>query len=390
MSTEQEYINKANANYGRRLVVDFDDTLALLWDGVGSIQEALPNHKLIEKLNLMFTAGFEVVICTARGSLSCKTREEADHKYRTIIEEWLSTHKVSYTSISFNKELGIAYIDDKAYTPTTFAKQTFTELKGRSGYPVVRIGDTVIKTDKRAKLTARWFNKCGYSTPTITSVIGDTLVMEYVSGKTLTETLVDDRHDTGNEPSLVEVDRVLGVINRNYMRSNRVLTDQKTPDRNTYGSRIIAHWVNSSLAPSKSSMITEMRLLSDRIGRVLAKINYSNYHGDMSCENIIVASRDTTTIKYIDPIILPDVWYSSVLDAAKLSGSILMHTREDLTHHIWSTVRSVANINYEEFVLLMSCELIRTYKYCDSTMERNYIHHLVESGFAEDIIVPDW
>jgi histidinol phosphatase-like enzyme len=101
------------------IIVDFDETLAL-FDGDTSaknIPYARPNTKLINALNALYDGGYEIHIYTARGHFSANSREEAQHKYSTVITQWLTKNGVKFNILSFNKPLGVYYIDDKAIRP---------------------------------------------------------------------------------------------------------------------------------------------------------------------------------------------------------------------------------------------------------------------------------
>jgi len=101
------------------IVVDFDDTLAL-YEGsraAENIPTAKPNMPLINKLNYLSRSGFEIHIYTARGHISANSREDAKHKYESIIKQWLRKWKVSYDLLSFEKPYAVYYIDDKSVRP---------------------------------------------------------------------------------------------------------------------------------------------------------------------------------------------------------------------------------------------------------------------------------
>jgi hypothetical protein len=87
----------------KRIVLDFDDTLAFTsnrdWDN------AKPNVALIEKCNELYNQGWTIDIYTARGSISCRSREEAADKYGPQIESWLQKNNVKYHALSFNNTL---------------------------------------------------------------------------------------------------------------------------------------------------------------------------------------------------------------------------------------------------------------------------------------------
>lgn len=105
-------------HYSKVIIVDFDDTLCLhAGYDKSNINKGEPNLPLILKLNELFDRGYSIQIYTARGHISSMTRKEADEKYRSIIQEWLQKYGVKYSHLTFNKPLGIIYIDDKSVRP---------------------------------------------------------------------------------------------------------------------------------------------------------------------------------------------------------------------------------------------------------------------------------
>ena len=63
----------------KRIVLDFDDTLAFPVNR--DFKNAKPNKLLINKINKLHKAGWQIDIFTARGSISCETRADAEAKY---------------------------------------------------------------------------------------------------------------------------------------------------------------------------------------------------------------------------------------------------------------------------------------------------------------------
>jgi len=107
------------------VVVDFDETLAL-YEGITTagvnIPKAKPNVPLINKLNSLYENGYEIHIYTARGHFSTDSREEADEKYRKVIQDWLEEHNVKHNVLSFKKPFAVYYVDDKAIRPNELSK----------------------------------------------------------------------------------------------------------------------------------------------------------------------------------------------------------------------------------------------------------------------------
>lgn len=104
--------------YDKRVIIDFDDTLCIHPENDKSdILNGKPNLPLIEIINKAYHQNYRIEIYTARGHLSTKDRIEAELTYRKVITEWLKIHNVKWHFLSFEKPLGIVYIDDKAIRP---------------------------------------------------------------------------------------------------------------------------------------------------------------------------------------------------------------------------------------------------------------------------------
>lgn len=108
-------------NYSKRIVVDFDETLA--WVTNYDFENARVNTALIAKLNTFVDEGWTVDVFTARGHLSCESREAAALKYCDKIISLLDKHGLKYNLLSFDKPFAALYIDDKAITPTDFLNE---------------------------------------------------------------------------------------------------------------------------------------------------------------------------------------------------------------------------------------------------------------------------
>ena len=369
-------MNPSANDFSKRIVVDFDDTLC--FHNGHSFETALPNTKLISKLNEMISAGFFIDVYTARGSLSCSSREEADKKYRVQIETWLQKHFPLFNSLSFDKPLAIAYIDDKAYLPDDFSNMvTGPILGGYSGSSIFRMGDTVVKHDKNAKKTAAWmkqFNGNGLTTPKVISVINDTLIMEFINGKTLTEVL-------NAESGEYDIVNILETV----LSNNATLSVKTKPKKNepiSYASRIQDH-VNNMYTSRKTT--AETPNLTSAIVDILNEMVETEHHGDLSTDNLIITD---THVVHIDPIVLDDVWYNFVLDAAKLVATALLYTSVNDSFVKFVYTKSAVydiDISFEDFKLLIACELARTYKYRKTIAEKNLVYNLflIYSGISK-------
>lgn len=104
-----------------KIIFDFDNTIAIHSNSdTSDITKCKPNLKLIDIINKLYDNGFYIKILTARGHLSCKSRKEAEIKYRPIIEKWLSDNNVCYNELSFDKDLALFYVDDLSLLPNDF------------------------------------------------------------------------------------------------------------------------------------------------------------------------------------------------------------------------------------------------------------------------------
>lgn len=104
----------------KTIVFDFDDTISFAENR--DWENAKANIPLIDKINSLYDKGWTILIYTARGSLSCKTREEAEQNNSNQIEGWLNRHGVKYHELSFKKPLAMYYVDDRAILPEDFIK----------------------------------------------------------------------------------------------------------------------------------------------------------------------------------------------------------------------------------------------------------------------------
>lgn len=271
--------------YNRRIICDIDDTISFTTSR--DWENAKPNKELIEKLNNLYDNGWEIVYCTARGTLSCKSREEAREKYESKILGWFKRHNVKYTRLSFLKELGMYYIDDKSITPDDFMNLDIEILKGGlSGAIVERHGNRVFKTAKNSIQAAAWFNIAKNFIPTIKvhSLIGETLCIDYV---TATDT-----------PKVDQIEKYLEIFKsiKSYVPFD------------TYIDRIKTHLdlYNPSYYKDVISLLYEIKDFCDE--------NKSFCHGDFTLDNMIMTDK----LYMIDPIYDPNCYSSWLLDLSKL------------------------------------------------------------------------
>lgn len=170
-----------------RAVFDLDDTICIHKNR--DYPNAEPILPVIEKMRQMKKDGWEIVIYSARGQVSCN-RDLAliESRNRAVVEEWLRKHNVPCDELVFGKPLGDLYVDDKGMSLQDFLTQPFCVLEGGSGKAVYRQGNIVRKefgTDKETAEFKEWIrtNKGEFNFPKIISYVYNTVYMEYVYGK---------------------------------------------------------------------------------------------------------------------------------------------------------------------------------------------------------------
>lgn len=333
----------------RTLVFDLDDTISFTTDR--DFANAKPNLELISKINDLSKQGWKIIICTARGSLSCENRIEAEKKYRSEIENWLEKYSVSYDELSFQKHLAQYYVDDKSITPDEFLKLNIKKLNGGlSGALVELRGDKVFKQDKNAINTLKWYNnfKNIVNVPKIYSLIGNEIQMEYIENN-----------------SDYNVDVVL-----NDILKFRLITEPGMPGHNVYKERILEH-INHSYEDLKHLI----PIVNQGFDRFEAELNYARSvcHGDLSISNILVKNG---THYYIDPIYNKDNYSSYLLDISKLTYSLklngddvnrlyvlkkfeeICHKNSNIPYYKEDVDKFISLIKFLEFL-----HAIRVYKY---------------------------
>lgn len=328
----------------KRLVVDIDDTISFTINR--DFENATPNVVLIKKLNELFDNGVEIYYVTARGSLSCGSREEAKEKYEKQILDYFSKHGVKYTALSFDKFLADYYIDDKSITPDEFLKLDVEILHGGlSGGHLERRGDKVYKTCKNALDITKWVNtyKNKIKTPEIHSLIGTTICMDYIK---------ESRH--------VTIDDLIKIYHSFY--NTRPIYNK---DFKTYINRVQQHL--DLYSPSYSDwLITELELESDYFNR-----NKTGCHGDLSIDNIICAESD---VYLIDPNVPSDVYESVLLDISKTLVSLRRFDKID-TYNVLNKLYASKHIK-----LLEITHWIRMRKYHP---DQSFVDHNINKCILE-------
>lgn len=341
-------------NQSKKIVVDFDDTLAFTtnrnWEG------AVPNVSLIQKLNALHDNGWSIDIFTARGSISCNTREEADLKYRNQIEKWLKDNNVKYNLLSFNKPLATYYIDDKGITPTQFLSLNIENLEGGlSGSSIYSDGLYVHKEDKNAHDTNMWYSKASLyvDVPKVIRVVGDVITMEYIN------------HDKNFFKNNHEIS--LGILQnviKNLKKSNETCIYKYT-----FGDYIrkIENHVNGSGVLEYGEIIPKLKDIH---------IDQTFSHGDFGITNLLFSNDKKVTL--IDPIV--SSFGCIELDIAKFIASLHINEYDERLIDISKNVlTSYNNLDIMVLKLLVSSEIIRIHKYHP---DKNFVRRCFNNVFG--------
>jgi len=282
-------------NHDHTIICDLDDTISV--SITHDWQNAKPNEQLINKINRLYDEGWQIIILTARGQVSCQGDvEKADKKYRKKIETWLKRHHVKYHKLSFHKYLGSGYVDDKSLTPDEFVNLDVKEIKtGWSGARVEKRGDRIYKSHSDALNVAKWYEMSAplINVPIVHNVIGHTLSLEYLK-------------PSGHKFKIDEVNSAISKFSMYRTYKPFVL----------YIERIKKHCeVNNDF----------WNIIPLLVGKEEYFNQFSTFmHGDFSIENIIQTDKG---MFLIDPIYEENQWSSYLLDISKMMHSYRKYNR---------------------------------------------------------------
>lgn len=332
--------------YPNSICVDIDDCISFTLNR--DFDNAEPNLKLIEKLNKLYDAGWDIYYVTARGSLSCSSREEAELKYGESIRNWFKKHGVKYTELSFQKKLASYYIDDKGYKPDEFMDISFETIKtGMSGAKIELRDGKIYKTADNTKDVIAWFeiSKKFFNVPKIHSVIGNTIAMEYIK--------ID------SEPTIFEIIELLDK--EQYIKSISTAPFQ------TYIDRISSHLNNIPLTDDeKKSIITAMKIEQKFFDE---HITFS--HGDFSLDNVL---KMNDKLYLIDPIYSEKLYSSWLLDIGKLLHSLKRYNKTDE----YSVVLNYYKNYKKQIYIAELTQWIRIYKYSTDELKQRTLNEIKE------------
>jgi capsule biosynthesis phosphatase len=321
----------------KRIVLDFDDTLAFTSNR--DWENAEPNIDLIEKCNELYNAGWQIDIFTARGSISCRSRVEAEEKYGEQIRTWLEKHHVKYHMLSFDKPLAAYYIDDKGITPEDFICADIRELQGGlSGSDIYTDGVLVHKTASNAHEVAKWYKETGSAvrTPEIHRVVGDTLTMDYIE---------HDEDFFKHSPY-----KALAMIQEALDEFGEIPVTKKFLTFDDYIARIVGH-----------VQLAKLDMFNDVVERLAnIELDYGYCHGDFGIKNMLFNQYD---MYLIDPI--PNVFGCRELDIAKFIASLIINKYSPAEQDLAINTLLAYNhwIDKSDLLTLTAAEIVRVYKY---------------------------
>lgn len=378
-----QYINNHLLNTPqKRIIFDIDDTLSYTisrdWEN------ATPNEPLIQKINKLFSDGWEIFLITARGSISCATREEAYEKYGAQLISWLNRHNVHYHLLSFNKQLATYYVDDKGITPEDFLNLNMKVIKeGWSGALVELRGDKIYKTHKNSKDVSLWYQmaKNYVNVPQIHSLIGDTICMEYLDANTDVRTY-----------DLIDVIKQFATMPKPNPESNF----------GNYLDRIKDHCQNEDFDLSNVWLILKNKFIDEK-HPFISNISWCDYlnkgrcdsfcHGDFSIDNVISSNGKLYLIDPIYETSRPS-WNSWLLDLSKLLMSLNKNNKTYMYNHIHQLVFKTGicnnilpkslqindnNNKLENLVNLLECtQWIRVLKYAPKEEQEDIYNKINE------------
>ena len=320
--------------YNKRIVLDFDDTLSLSMNR--DWNNAKPNIKLIEKINKLYFEGWIIDIYTARGSISCSNRKEADFKYRGDIENWLHSHDVKYHSLSFDKPLATYYVDDKGVTPEQFLEIEIKSLEGGlEKSDIFTDGKFAYKTGKNSIEVVEWYKEASkfVNVPSIKCLVGDTITMEYIN---------DDKNFFRENTYLA-----FGLIQDSLEKLKK--NESKKNSFEEYIKRINGH-IDLSGVQIFKEVLSELKRM---------KFKSSFAHGDFGINNMLFKDK---TLYLIDPI--TNTFGCTELDAAKFCASLRINCYDqDICQKSVELMSFYSRVDMNNFRTLVRSELIRIYKY---------------------------
>ena len=345
-----------------KLVIDLDDTIACKQNGQDFLSSK-PNADVIAKVNKLHDElGFEVVVHTSRGMVSCDGDYSAIFdKYYGKVKWWLGKNGVHYDDIIFMKPLADLYVDDKAMGVKEFVDSDIRYLGGGgSGSNILRVGRYVKKSFKDYGERLAYQEWCSFNkdlgvfnVPDDISYSYDSVVMEFAEGTQLCH--LDAAKAKSYVACLVEACMTESAHYYGFDFDVSKQLDVLMKNRHCGG------------GTEFDSIITNTALEIANRSDVLAERYGSFCHGDLTAGNVICNGSD---IKAIDPRYIKGS-SSYLLDLAKLKMSLMGYERmffdgEDLSSLVYIVDDAAYYFGAQELVDLFTLMFIlRLFRYKD-------------------------
>ena len=355
-----------------KIVFDVDDTICSNVRRLG-YDKCIPDYEVIKKINhLHDDLGFWIVLHTARGMVSCNGDiDKIIKKNKKVLEDWLAKFDVHYDELIFGKPIADLYVDDKALDVEGFKRENFGILHGGgSGKTIYQLGKIVKKHIGSEADTSNfkdWVedNQGSCKFPKVISYLYDSVYMEFIEGKNLSECF--DFDDLIKIVSIINGFSKMKKCSFNLLRQLEILDKNYSEDKE----------MNSMIDACK-------RFLRRNYNVLLENASYS--HGDMILSNIIKTKDDE--LYFIDSRYFRDS-SSYLLDFAKLRNSLSGYEYEfgiskfDYREHleVLDYILKSKGI-YEIVVGLHLMYVLRLYRYKDEAGKekvKNIAKGIVES-----------
>lgn len=353
-----------------KLVIDLDDTIAYGQDGQ-DFETSKPNMEVVKKVNMLHDElGFEVVIHTSRGMVSCcGDMNMILDKYYSKVKQWLDANNVHYDDILFMKPLADLYVDDKAMGVNEFVDSDIRFLGGGgSGSDVVRIGRYVKKKFKDFSERVAYQEWCKsnrklkvFSMPEDISYSYDSVMIEYVDGTQLC--FIDVEEAKRLVLSLVGTCLFERKFDKGFEFDVSKQVDVLMKNKNQGG--------GSEFDSMIDSIASAIRAESE----VLSLGHNSFCHGDLITSNVIC---DGYRMKVIDQRYIKGS-SSYLLDLAKLKMSLMGYERlffngtdlSSLVKHLDNVTSTMGVKRYVDLFTLMY--IARLYRYKDNDGKKKVV-----------------
>lgn len=351
-----------------RIVFDIDDTIC--YNMNRDYENSIPFKFVIKKINMLHDIlGFEIILYTARGMISCNGNlDKIINKNKEVLEKWLLKNNVHYDELIFGKPIADLYVDDKGMNLEEFICTDFYELNGGSGKSTYRIGNLVKKdlgSNEKLLNFQKWVKEVDgvCNIPKIISYTYNEVYMAYINGQNLSFCF-----DTRDLLDIVEVILKFGRKKKNNFDIN-----------------VLFNFLDKDIGFDKEidEMIEVCKIKISEYEDDLI-MNASLCHGDLTLSNIVKSKEN---ILYFIDSLYDDRASSYLLDFAKLRMSlrgyenIFCNSFNNYKKHLNEFDSFLRNMNVKNIVIILELmHILRLTRY----KEKNEICKV--KSFAKELI----